>query len=82
MPVEIGIRELKHRTSGIVRVVREKRAEYVITLRGRPVARLVPVADEEDSEQALQELEEISQEVSVRWRSDRSAVELLTEMRR
>jgi prevent-host-death family protein len=79
---EIGIRELKNRTSEIVRAVREERVEYVVTYRGQPVARLVPVADEADSEQALQELEEISQEVSVRWRSDRSAVELLTEMRR
>jgi prevent-host-death family protein len=79
---EVGIRELKNHTSEIVRAVREERVEYVVTYRGQPVARLVPLADEEDGEQALQELEEISQEVSVRWQSNRSAVELLTEMRR
>jgi hypothetical protein len=46
------------------------------------VARLVPVVEEEDAEQALQELERLRQEISDRWRSDKSAVELLTEMRR
>ena len=79
---EIGIRELKNRASEVVRAVREGRAEYVITYRGKPVARLVPVVEEGDAEQALQELERLSQEISARWRSDKSAVELLTEMRR
>jgi hypothetical protein len=46
------------------------------------VARLVPVIGEEDDEQAWQELEWLSQEISAQWRSDKSAVELLTEMRR
>jgi prevent-host-death family protein len=79
---EVGIRELKNRASEIVRAVREERAEYVITYRGQPVARLVPVVDDEDSEQAWRELERLSQEISAQWRSDKSAVELLTEMRR
>jgi len=79
---EIGIRELKNRASEIVRAVREGRVEYVITHRGQPVARLIPVTKEEDSERAWQELEQLSQEVSARWRSDKSAVELLAEMRR
>jgi len=73
---------LKNRTSEVVRAVREERAEYVITYRGKPVARLVPVTEEEDAEQALQELERLGQEISTGWRSDKSAVELLTEMRR
>ena len=73
---------MKNRTSEVVRAVREERAEYVITYRGKPVARLVPVTEEEDAEQALQELERLSQEISARWQSDKSAVELLTEMRR
>jgi prevent-host-death family protein len=79
---EVGIRELKNRTSEIVREVREERAEYVITYRGRPVARIVPVVAEEEDEQALQELERLSQEISAQWKLDRSAVDLLTEMRR
>ena len=79
---EVGIRELKNRTSEIVRAVRERRAEYVITYRGRPAARLIPIAEEEGGEQAWQELERLSREISARWRSDKSAVELLDEVRR
>jgi prevent-host-death family protein len=79
---EVGVRELKNRVSEIVRAVREEGAEYVITYRGRPAARLVPIATEEDSEQAWQELERLSQEVSARWKSDKSALELLDEVRR
>jgi prevent-host-death family protein len=79
---EIGVRELKNHTSEIVREVREERAEYVITYRGRPVARLVPIPAEEGDKQALEELERLSQEISTQWKSAKSAVELLTEMRR
>jgi prevent-host-death family protein len=42
---EIGIRELKAQASEIVRAVREDRAEYVITHRGKPVAMIVPFAE-------------------------------------
>ena len=79
---EVGVRELKNRASEIIRAVREERVEYVITYRGKPVARLVPVTAEEDDEQAWQKLEWLSQEISAQWQSDKSAVELLTEMRR
>lgn len=79
---KVGIRELKNRTSEIVRKVREERAEYVITYRGQPVARIVPVVAEEENERALQELERLGQEVSAQWKSEKSAVELLTQMRR
>lgn len=39
---EIGIRELKRQASEIVRAIREEGAAYVVTLRGKPVAMLVP----------------------------------------
>ncbi len=79
---EVGVRELKNHTSEIVRAVREEQVEYVITYRGQPAARLVPIADEDGGEHAWQELERLSQEISARWQSDKSAVELLAEMRR
>ena len=79
---EVGVRELKNRASEILRAVREGRAEYVITYRGQPVARLVPIAEDEEGEQAWQELERLSREISARWRSEKSAVELLDEVRR
>ena len=62
----VGIRKLKTRTSEIVRAVREGRVEYVVTYRGRPVARLVPVAEEEGREQAWRELGRLSREISAR----------------
>ena len=40
---QVGIRELKNDASEIIRAVREERVEYVVTLRGRPVAFIVPV---------------------------------------
>jgi prevent-host-death family protein len=79
---EVGVRELKNRASEILRAVREGRAEYVITYRGRPVARLAPIAEDEEGEQAWQELERLSREISARWQSDQSAAELLDEVRR
>lgn len=79
---EIGIRELKNRIGEVVRAVREERVEYVVTHRGRPVARLVPLADEEGGEEAWAELDRLSREVSERWRSELSAVEILAEARR
>jgi len=41
MPL-IGIRELRERTSEVIRRVREERAEYAVTYRGHPVALSVP----------------------------------------
>ena len=40
---EIGIRELKSRTSEVIRAVKEERARYVITQRGKPAALIIPV---------------------------------------
>jgi prevent-host-death family protein len=46
---KVGVRELKNRTSEILRAVREEGTEYVVTYQGRPMAVLLPV-DEEDLE--------------------------------
>jgi len=48
---KVGVRELKNRTSEILRAVREERAEYIITYQGRPMAVLLPIdIDEEELE--------------------------------
>jgi len=44
---KVGVRELKNRTSEILRAVREEGAEYIITHQGRPTAILLPVDEEE-----------------------------------
>ncbi len=40
---KIGVRELKEQATAVVRSVREEGAEYVITLRGEPVAMILPI---------------------------------------
>jgi prevent-host-death family protein len=43
---KVGVRELKNRTSEILRAVREEGAEYVITYQGRRSAVLLPLDEE------------------------------------
>jgi len=43
----IGVRELKNRASEIIRRVREEQAPYIITLRGKPSAMIIPLEEDE-----------------------------------
>lgn len=66
---EIGIRELKSQASEIVRAVREERAEYVITHRGKPVAMIVPFVEAQSegvlpADEYMARLLEIGREIS------------------
>jgi prevent-host-death family protein len=82
---EIGIRELKARASEVVRAVKERRARYVITRRGRPAALLVPLdalPSQPDPREVWARLEQIREELGKGWQSEKSAVEILAEMRR
>lgn len=92
---QVGIRELKNEASEIIRAVREDRAEYVVTLRGRPVALILPVAEgwqEAEAERALaatranadfrDRMAALRAEIAAKWQSDKSAVELIEEQRR
>ena len=47
MPETVGVRELRSQVSRIIRAVSEEMAEYVITLRGEPMAVLRPLTEEE-----------------------------------
>lgn len=85
MTEEIGIRELKARASGLIRAVREKRARYIITQRGKPVALLVPLdapLPTPTEDEVWARLEKIREELGKGWQSKKSAVEILSEMRR
>lgn len=82
---EIGIRELKSRASEVVRAVKEERARYVITQRGKPVAIIVPLdaaPPEKSADEVWERLLKIGEEVGKGWQSEKSAVEILSEMRR
>jgi prevent-host-death family protein len=89
MPTTIGVRELKNHASRIVRAVREEMVEYVITVRGKPVAMLRPLTDEDlqdlrqsETDEALAEMKTLAQQVAVAWISSKNGVELVAEQRR
>ncbi len=82
---EIGIRELKSRTSEVIRAVNEERARYVITQRGKPAALIIPVdaaPPEKSADEVWERLMKIGEELSKGWQSEKSAVEILSELRR
>jgi len=83
---DIGVRELKIHASEIVRMVKEKRARYVVTHRGRPVAVIIPVEeaqpDPKNGISAWDELVLLGQQISQEWQSKQTSTEILSNMRR
>ena len=82
---EIGIRELKSRASEVVRAVKEERARYVITQRGKPAAMIIPLdaaPPEKSADEVWERLQQLGDEIGKGWKSEKSAVEILSEMRR
>lgn len=89
------MRELKNVASDVIRAVREERAEYVVTYRGRPVAVIVPVdnAAAPVTHDALLAARQRSRDFMARWDAaaarlgddvgdPTSAAELVAEQRR
>ena len=82
---EIGIRELKSRASEVVRAVKEERARYVITQRGKPAALIIPLdaaLPEKSKDDVWERLMKIREELGKGWQNEKSSVEILSEMRR
>ncbi len=82
---EIGIRELKSRASEVVRAVKEERARYVVTQRGKPVAVIVPmdaVLPEKNEEDGWENLLAIRAKLGKEKGNKKSSLEILSEMRR
>jgi len=82
---EIGIRELKARASEILRQVRDERASYTVTYRGRPVGVLLPIADgpgQQPANDAWDKLVRLGTELSAGSPPGLNSGELLSEMRR
>jgi prevent-host-death family protein len=86
MMVTVGVRELKQETSKILRRVREEGEIIEITYHGEVIARLVPVAPPQPSDEeiaaVLADLEALSAEISAKWPEGVSAVEAIREVRR
>jgi len=85
----IGVRDLKNRASAIVHEVQEREEEYVVTLRGEPVAVLKPFRKKSEPEhrqaqreEALKKLDLLADQIARSWRSPKTAVELVEEQRR
>ncbi len=89
MASKIGVRELKNRASEIVREVHEQEAEFIVTLRGEPVAVIRPLTEKSgrellqaEEDEALAEVDRLAEKIARAWRSPKSALELLEEQRR
>jgi len=89
MASKIGIRELKNRASEIVREVHEQEAEFIVTLRGEPVAVIRPLTEksrrelrEAEVDEALAEIDRLAEKIARAWRSPKSVLELIEEQRR
>ncbi|MEW5938839.1 MAG: type II toxin-antitoxin system Phd/YefM family antitoxin [Chloroflexota bacterium] len=85
MTEEIGIRELKTRASEVVRAVKETRARYVITQHGKPAALIIPIDAEikkKEVDEAWARLAKIREKLGKGRQSKKSALQILSEMRR
>ena len=82
----IGVRELKGRTSEILRRVRERGETIDVTYRGRVVARLVPVeqasADAEQVSAVWTDIGRLAAHIGAQWPAGVSAVDAVREGRR
>ena len=87
----VGIRELKLRTSDILRRVREGGEAVDVTLRGRVIARIVPVATDRRADRAARtrrsravwtDLDKLAVEIAARWPKGVTAARAVSEDRR
>ena len=83
---EVGIRELKTQVSDIIRRVREDKETYIVTYRGKPVAKLEPVQDNEEQLardlSILEEMDRLAEEITKHWPEGVSAVDAVKADRR
>jgi prevent-host-death family protein len=88
MQSRVGVRELKNRATQIIRHVREQNAEYVVTVDGQPVARVIPVRSETPEERrarriaALDVLGKTADQIAAKWPAGVSANDAVRAQRR
>jgi prevent-host-death family protein len=85
----VGIKEFKTKATQIVREVREECAEYVVTVDGKPVARLIPFTAEDEAKERrasldrdLALIDELAAEMGAAWVSPLTAAEAVAAQRR
>lgn len=84
---DIGIRDLKTHASSIVRRVWKKHDRFTVTHRGHPVGMIVPFDIQLDQQQresssAWDEIERLNARITAGWKSKKSSVRILSDMRR
>src|SRR5262249_15262250 len=82
----VGVRELKQRTSEVLRKVRQRQERVEVTLRGEGVAILVPVgrhrARKSRGSTVWTDVERLAGEVTAAWPRGIGAAEAVSEGRR
>jgi prevent-host-death family protein len=80
----VGVRELKQKTSELIRQVREDGLEIEITYRGEVVALLLPVVRQpvESEAEAWAELDHLAAEIGAGWPAGVTAAQAVAEARR
>lgn len=84
----VSVRELKGQLSRVLREVREERVEYLVTYRGRVVARISPVVPPEEQvteervRQVIRDLDQLAAEIGRKWPAGVTAVDAVREVRR
>jgi len=82
--ITVGIRELRQQASELIRIVREDGRQVEITLRGKPVAMIIPIERSVETGQTPNEwanLDRLAAEIGARWPAGVSAVEAVAEGR-
>jgi prevent-host-death family protein len=89
----IGIRELRQKTTEVLRRVQQDKQAYVITQQGRPVALLLPIDQEKIEAEIVRSARQsvvgawqiyhtLASEIRQDWPADRSTQSLLDDTRR
>ena len=85
MSVEVSVASAKKNLEDILARLSPGETATLIGPEGRPMAVLVPLKSSEESEEKIDwdaEWEAVAKEIDSAWKSKKSAIEVLTEMRR
>jgi antitoxin (DNA-binding transcriptional repressor) of toxin-antitoxin stability system len=86
--LEVGVKEFKNRTTQIIRNIREKGTEYVITVEKFPVAVIMSlknhslVGKQSKRAEVLKSIESLSKDNAKDWDNKMNAAEAVAELRR
>lgn len=84
--MSIGVRELKQRTSEVLRRVRQRGEGVEVTVRGEVVALLLPVrrasAERRRATQRWTDLDRLASEIAARWPRGVTATDAVSQGRR